>query len=220
MARPTFQPYDEEQLAGWVAGRPEVDHHQTMLMLGVDGANLLFAGDPQTTSIQQNSLVVPNGERDLLLDLDNLPITEVAPGTVVLPVYYEVQAGLEVGDPVTITAPDGFAKELTISGFARDSIMNPAITSSKRLAVAASGSPPLAAQGTRLLRQPTPSATQVAFTYGGGRLRLYVDGELAGSAWADGPEVNEGDLRFGLIDGVELFNRALELLVDEIDPRP
>jgi len=131
-------PYDDDQLNRWVAERPEVAHHQTMLMLGIDGANLLFDGEPQTTNIQQNSLVVPNGERDLLLDLDNRPITEVAPGTVVLPVHYEVQAGLEVGDPVMITAPDGFVMELTTAGFARDSIMNPAITSSKRLAVAAS----------------------------------------------------------------------------------
>ena len=131
-------PYDDDQLNRWVAERPEVAHHQTMLMLGIDGANLLFDGEPQTTNIQQNSLVVPNGERDLLLDLDNRPITEVAPGTVVLPVHYEVQAGLEVGDPVMITAPDGFVIELTTAGFARDSIMNPAITSSKRLAVAAS----------------------------------------------------------------------------------
>jgi putative ABC transport system permease protein len=129
--------YDEERLAGWVANRPDVAHHQTMRMLGVDGANLLFDGEPQTTNIQQNSLVVPNQERDLLLDLENRPITEVAPGTIVLPVHYEVQAGLEVGDPVTVTAPDGFTKELTVAGFARDSIMNPAITSSKRLAVAA-----------------------------------------------------------------------------------
>lgn len=131
-------PYDDEQVAAWAVDRPEVAHHQTMLLLGVDGANLLFDGEPQTTNIQQNSLVVPNRERDLLLDLANRPITEVTPGTIVLPVHYAVQAGLEVGDLVTINAPDGFTKELTVAGFARDSIMNAAITSSKRLAVAAS----------------------------------------------------------------------------------
>jgi putative ABC transport system permease protein len=113
-----------------------VEHHQTQLMLGIDGAELTFDGEAQTTSIQQNSLVVPNTERDLLLDLDDQPITEVAPGTIVLPVYYEGRDGLAVGDPVRITAPDGFVKEFTIAGFARDSIMNPAISSSKRLAVA------------------------------------------------------------------------------------
>ncbi len=131
-------PHDQEAVDSWVAGRPEVVAHQTMLLLGIDGANLFFDGEVQTTNIQQNSLVVPNRDRDLLLDLDNQPILEVAPGEIVLPVIYEVTEGLEVGDVVTITAPDGFTTELTIAGFARDSIMNASITSSKRLAVAAS----------------------------------------------------------------------------------
>jgi putative ABC transport system permease protein len=130
--------FDQGEVERWAAERPEVAHHQTMLMLGIDGANLFFDGVPQTTNIQQNSLVVPNRERDLLLDLDNRPITEVEPGTTVLPVIYQVEAGLEVGDPMRITAADGFTKEFTIAGFARDSIMNPAITSSKRLVVSSS----------------------------------------------------------------------------------
>lgn len=128
--------YDQQEVDRWAAGRPEIAHHQTMLLLGIDGANLFFDGVPQTTNIQQNSLVVPNTARDLLLDLDNQPITEVAVGGIVLPVIYEVEAGLEVGDPVTIRGAGGFVKEFVIVGFARDSIMNPAITSSKRLAVA------------------------------------------------------------------------------------
>lgn len=129
--------YDQGEVDRWTAGRPEVVHQQTMLLLGIDGADLLFDGEPQTSSIQQNSLVVPNTDRDLLLDLDNRPITAVEPGTIVLPVYYAVEDDLEVGDPVTVTGPGGFTKHLEIAGFARDSIMNPAITSSKRLAVAA-----------------------------------------------------------------------------------
>ena len=129
--------YDQAEVNRWAAGRPEVAHHQVMLMLGIDGANLLFDGAPQTENIQQNSLVVPNAQRDLLLDLDNQPITEVAPGTIVLPVIYEGMDDLGVGDPVTISAADGFRKDFTIAAFARDSIMNPALASSKRLAVSA-----------------------------------------------------------------------------------
>jgi putative ABC transport system permease protein len=129
-------PYEPDELNRWLGKRPEVVHHQAMLLLGVDGANLLFDGEPQTTNIQQNSLVVPNQQRDLLLDLENRPITEVEPGTIVPPVIYQVEGDLEVGDNVTVTAADGFTKELTVTGFARDSIMNAAITSSKRLAVA------------------------------------------------------------------------------------
>jgi putative ABC transport system permease protein len=127
--------FDQQVVDRWAAQRPEVDEHQTMLLLGIDGANLFFDGEPQTTSIQQNSLVVPNGAHDLLLDLDDQPITAVPEGQIVLPVIYQVQDGLQVGDTVSIVTADGFAKDLTISGFARDSIMNPAITSSKRLAV-------------------------------------------------------------------------------------
>jgi putative ABC transport system permease protein len=128
--------FDQREVDRWAAARTDIAHHQTMLMLGIDGANLSFDGVPQTTNIQQNSLVVPNPARDLLLDLDNQPITEVPVGGIVLPVIYEVEAGLEVGDPVRIQGPNGFSKEFAIVGFARDSIMNPAITSSKRLAVA------------------------------------------------------------------------------------
>jgi putative ABC transport system permease protein len=129
-------PYDAQEIDRWAADRPEVAHHQVLLTLGIDGANLLFDGAPQTENIQQNALVVPNAERDLLLDLDDQPITEVAPGTIVLPVIYDGWGdGLAVGDTVTITGSDGFRTELTISAFARDSIMNPALASSKRLAV-------------------------------------------------------------------------------------
>lgn len=130
-------PYEPAEVARWAARRPEVAHHQSMRMLGIDGADLSFDGVPQTTNIQQNSLVVPNTQRDLLLDLEGQPITEVAAGTIVLPVIYEVEADLTVGDRVRIAAADGYAKELTIAGFARDSMMNPAVASSKRLAVAA-----------------------------------------------------------------------------------
>lgn len=111
--------FDQGEVERWAAERPEVAHPQSMLMLGVDGANLFFDGAPQDTNIQQNSLVVPDRERDLLLDLDNQPITDVAPGTIVLPVLYQVESGLDVGDPVRSTAADGFAKEFTIAGFAR-----------------------------------------------------------------------------------------------------
>jgi putative ABC transport system permease protein len=43
--------YDAQQVQRWAAGRPEVDHHQAMLMLGIDGGNLFFDGEPQTANI-------------------------------------------------------------------------------------------------------------------------------------------------------------------------
>lgn len=130
--------YDQTLVDAWADARSDVASHQTMQLLGIDGASLFFDGVAQTDSIQQNSLVVPNPELDLLLDMDNHPVTEVAPGTILLPVIYQIEAGLHVGDPVGITAPDGYAREFEIAGFIRDSIMNPAVTSSKRLAVSPS----------------------------------------------------------------------------------
>lgn len=129
--------YHQDDVDAWAGGRPEVDHHQTMPMLGIDGADLFLDGQDQRANVQQNALVVPNADRDLLLDMHNEPITAVEPGTIILPVFYDVETDVEIGDVVAITGADGFRTELTVAGFARDSIMNPAIASSKRLAVAA-----------------------------------------------------------------------------------
>lgn len=129
--------YHQDDVDAWAGGRPEVDHHQTMPMLGIDGADLFLDGQDQRANIQQNALVVPNAERDLLLDVHNEPITAVEPGTIILPVFYDVETDIEIGDVVAITGAEGFRTELTVAGFARDSIMNPAIASSKRLAVSA-----------------------------------------------------------------------------------
>lgn len=114
--------------------RPEVTAHQVMPMLGIPGSQLLFDGEDQSGSVQENALVVPSTARDLLLDLEDRPLTDVAPGTIWLPLLYQ-DSGLAVGSSVTVTAPDGFRRELTVAGFLRDSTMGPAIAGSKRLAV-------------------------------------------------------------------------------------
>ncbi len=126
---------DTGTIDAWVAGRNDVAAHQTMLLLGIDGADLAFNGQPQTGNIQQNSLVVPAMQRDLLLRVDNQPLGAVDPGEIWLPVIYRIESDLAVGDTVTISATGGFALELQVAGFVRDSIMNTAIASSKRLAV-------------------------------------------------------------------------------------
>ncbi|MGJ3509651.1 FtsX-like permease family protein [Enemella sp. A6] len=128
-------PMRASDIEAWAGRRDDVAAHQTQLLLGIDNAQLWFDQESQAQSIQQNSLVVPNGERDLLLDLQGRPITEVAPGTIWLPVIYQVEHGLQPGATVTVTAPDGFRHELRVAGFMRDSIMNTGIASSKRLAV-------------------------------------------------------------------------------------
>lgn len=128
---------DVDEIGDFAADRPEVDAHQVMPLLGIDGAQLFFDGVSQSSNVQQNSLVVPDDERDLLLDEQDRPVTDVDRGTIWLPVLYEDLDGLAVGSSVTITAPDGFRLELEVAGFLRDSGMGPAIAGSKRLAVSA-----------------------------------------------------------------------------------
>ena len=127
---------DVDEITEFAAERPEITAHQVTPLLGIDGAQLFFDGTIQSSSVQQNSLMVPAHERDLLLDLQDRPITDVEPGTVWLPLLYE-DSGLAVGSTVAVIAPDGFRRELVVAGFLRDSGMGPAIAGSKRLAVSA-----------------------------------------------------------------------------------
>lgn len=126
---------DDDAVTAWAATRPEVVASQIVPLLTLDGDRIALDGAPQTGSAQQNSLMVPAAERDLLLTLDGAPLTRVERGTVWLPVYYAIEDGLETGRLVTITGQGGFRTELTVAGFHRDAIMNTAIASSKRLAV-------------------------------------------------------------------------------------
>lgn len=126
---------DPEQVTSWAAQRPEVTAVQVQSQLLIDGDDLLLDGTSQAGSIQQNSLVVPDGERDLLMDPDGGAVTQVEPGKIWLPVFYEIEHGLQIGDTATVTGPEGYRIELKVAGFVRDAIMNTAVASSKRLAV-------------------------------------------------------------------------------------
>lgn len=127
---------DDREITEFTAAHPEITAHQVTPLLGIDGAQLFFDGTSQSSSVQQNSLMVPERERDLLLDMRDRPLTDVEPGTVWLPLLYE-GSGLTVGSTVTVIAPDGFRRELEVAGFLRDAGMGPAIAGSKRLAVSA-----------------------------------------------------------------------------------
>ncbi|MGO1201460.1 MAG: hypothetical protein ACTMKY_16315, partial [Dermabacteraceae bacterium] len=127
---------DDREITEFTAAHPEITAHQVTPLLGIDDAQLFFDGTSQSSSVQQNSLMVPERERDLLLDMRDRPLTDVEPGTVWLPLLYE-SSGLTVGSTLTVTAPYGFRWELEVAGFLRDAGMGPAIAGSKRLAVSA-----------------------------------------------------------------------------------
>ena len=126
---------DADEVAEFARDRPEVTAHQVQPLLGLEGAQLFLDGESQAASVQQNLLVVPDDRRDLLLDEQDRPITDVHPGTIWLPLFHQLESGVSTGDTVTITGPDGFRRELEVAGFLRDSTMNTAIAGSKRLAV-------------------------------------------------------------------------------------
>src|SRR5690625_4471105 len=123
---------DSEQITSWAQERHEVTAVQIQPQLLIDGDHLLLDGTSQSGSIQQNSLVVPERERDLLLDADGGVVRQVEAGTIWLPVYYEIEHALRIGDMVTVTGPEGYRIDLTVAGFVRDAIMNTAGASSRR----------------------------------------------------------------------------------------
>lgn len=126
---------DEAEIARFADARPQVIAHRVSPLLGLESSRLQLDGESLAGSVQQVSLVVPDPERDLLLDLQDRPLREVTPGTVHLPVYYQLEHGVEIGSRLVVTAPDGFRRELVVAGFVRDSTMNTALAGSKRLAV-------------------------------------------------------------------------------------
>ena len=55
---------DVAEIGEFATDHPEITAHQVTPLLGIDGAQLFFDGTSQSSSVQQNSLMVPEGERD------------------------------------------------------------------------------------------------------------------------------------------------------------
>jgi putative ABC transport system permease protein len=77
--------------------------------------------------------VVQNQGFDILLDTKN-EIAHVGIGEVGVPVYYELEYGIHVGDTLTLQV-GGYHMDLTVSTIIRDSTMNSALSYSKRFLV-------------------------------------------------------------------------------------
>lgn len=125
---------DKHSIDRFAHDNPNVTDHQVVELLTLNSSDLVFAGVDQRDNVQQNSLVVPPKSGDLLLNEDNQPIDAVEPGTVIMPIMYKIEGSLQVGDVVEIGTGPG-ARTLSVVGFTRDSIMNPPIAGSKRIAV-------------------------------------------------------------------------------------
>lgn len=204
---------DEAVVAEWVAGRDDLVAWQIVPLLTLDGARLTLDQRVQTDSIQQNSLMVPMPERDLLLTLGGAPLTQVDAGTVWLPVFYAIEDGLAVGDTVAVTGTDGFAKDLVVAGFHRDPIMNTALASSKRLAVN---------EGDYVAIAPHTGATEYLLEFwlvDPSQMAAFTAAYLGAGLPSQGPSVDRATFRLltmigeGLEAGVVILAAVLLLIV-------
>lgn len=126
---------DPKALDNLHAGVDYLTDHHIQEMIGIDGAQIVLGdqGETEARSVMDISLVTQPADFDFLLDGQNRPAS-VGPGEIGVPLHYRSAHALEIGDPVTLRN-GSFEKTLRITTFLRDSQMNPALVSSKRLLV-------------------------------------------------------------------------------------
>ncbi len=118
---------DMGQLRRFADSNGTVEEVQVLEFLNLEGSDIVIGEDSLAGSIQDNGLSVQGDKFDFLLDL-NGEVIHPANGEMYVPLYYKEEAAL--GDPVVI-----HGVSFTVAGFLRDSIMNPALISSKRFLV-------------------------------------------------------------------------------------
>ncbi|MBA2657662.1 MAG: FtsX-like permease family protein [Tatlockia sp.] len=123
-----------QTITDWSAKNSLVSKFQIVEMLKVDGEKIKIGHDAtEQDSIMTIDLVKQNQKFDFLLDLNN-HVLQVNPGEIAIPIYFQQQNNLHLGDKVYIDSSTQ-PKILTIVAFLRDSQMNPAIIHSKRLVI-------------------------------------------------------------------------------------
>ncbi len=120
---------DERELAGFAAGRSDVEAMQICGFLNLENSRLELGGSSLINNTQDNGLSCQSPSFDFLIDPENRVIRP-DPGEVYVPVCYRAEYGLEAGDEMRI-GPE----KLTVAGFLRDSQMNSMMASSKRFLV-------------------------------------------------------------------------------------
>lgn len=120
---------DMEQLRRFANTNGSVEDVQVLEFLNLEGADIVIGDDSLADSMQDNGLAVQGERFDFLLDL-NGEIIRPANGEMYVPLYYMQERKAALGDPVVI-----HGVSFTVAGFLRDSIMNPALISSKRFLV-------------------------------------------------------------------------------------
>ncbi|RKS05917.1 putative ABC transport system permease protein [Nocardiopsis sp. Huas11] len=132
--------YDPDALERFASEHPEVDAWLVEEMIGFDSAAIAWrrpatgeSGD-LSDSLIDNLFVAQNAEFDFLLD-ETGAIARPAPGEVYVPVAYQQEYDLRVGDELTVRT-DSELRELEVQGFVRDAQMASSLSSSTRFLVA------------------------------------------------------------------------------------
>ncbi|WRS27191.1 ABC transporter permease [Oscillospiraceae bacterium MB08-C2-2] len=120
---------DIERLTDFAGIQSNVEYFQVLEFLNIEGAEIVIRENSLAGSVQDNGLSVQSETFDFLFDLDNNMI-HPKDGEIYVPIYYMKEGKAKAGDAVTI-----HGVEFTVAGFLRDSMMNPALISSKRFLV-------------------------------------------------------------------------------------
>lgn len=127
--------YDQAEIDKFAEEQREnIAMQETMVLLNLDGRNILFGKNKTMAgTIQDISFVVQNKKFDFILDLDNEKL-DVKKGELAVPIYFMEVYDLKIGDTITVKS-EGYQKEFVISDYARDYEMNSSLTSSKRFVI-------------------------------------------------------------------------------------
>ncbi len=143
--------YDTDALTAFAADHPEIESWLIEDMLGFDGSAISWhrSADDETgdlsASLIDNLFVTQNEDFDFLLDEDGA-IPQPSPGEVYVPVGYQRDVDLQIGDELQVRTDDG-GHDLTVRGFVRDSQMASSLSSATRFVVSGEDFADLASAG-------------------------------------------------------------------------
>jgi len=200
-------------------GHSEVMYWQVSSAAVATGESLWFGDEttPDAASVMEYYFVAQNSSFDLLLGMDNQPV-QIEPGQIGVSVYDMIRHHLRIGDKVKVSTASG-EMVFNISTFVRDSMMNPAMISSKRFVVAESD----LAQVMMMLPQ-SESLVEFRLTSGTSTSQ-FMDAYRVAGLPQDGPSVDIGLLRSvtmlsdGLVIVVLLLVSLLLLVIGVISLR-
>ncbi|HPF19623.1 MAG TPA: hypothetical protein PLY08_08650 [Bacillota bacterium] len=125
--------YDEKAFYDFAESKDYIKDSIIVKMLTIRNASIVYQGETLEGSLMDNGLVIQNEGFDFLLNMEN-ETAAVQKGEIGVPVYYSQALGVQPGDRITLREGD-YVKDLTVSTLIRDSSMNAALTTSKRILI-------------------------------------------------------------------------------------